>query len=139
MPFLQRSRAGVKIVPILFMLRNVEDILEAGQAIGSVLKGWHERVLIVASSDMTHYESAEAARKKDELAIEKVLDLDPQGLLATTAGHHISMCGVVPTAIMLEAAKQLGATSARQIAYAHSGEASGDFSSVVGYAGILVA
>lgn len=137
-PFLQRLRPDVKIVPVVFMLRNILDILEVGRAIGFVLRDWPSGVLMVASSDMTHYEPDRSAREKDALAAERILALDPEGLVAAIARHRISMCGVVPTAVMLAAARELGAKSARQVAYATSGEVTGDYASVVGYAGIVV-
>jgi AmmeMemoRadiSam system protein B len=95
-------------------------------------------VLIVASSDMSHYESAETASVKDHKAIHRILDLDPEGLYHTVKDNGISMCGFGPTVAMLTACKALGATSAELIKYANSGEASGDYKQVVGYAGIVV-
>lgn len=139
LPFLQYLRPGVKIVPIAFMLRSLGEIEQTGASIGRVLRSWPERVLMLASSDMTHYEPAEVARKKDSLAIERVVALDPEGLLRTVGGHGISMCGVVPTAVMLYAARELGASEAENPVYTNSGEASGDYGSVVGYAGMVVA
>ncbi len=138
LPFLQFIKPGVKIVPISFSLRSGEEILQVGRELGEVLASWPEPVLMLASSDMTHYESDDEARVKDRLAIDKVLALDPGGLLSTVGEHNISMCGVVPTAIMLAAAKVLGASGAREVRYATSGEVTGDYSSVVGYAGMVV-
>lgn len=138
LPFLQRRRADVKIVPIAFMLRSTEEILKVGRELGEALTAWPERVLMVASSDMSHYEPEKVARTKDVLALERMLELDGEGLLKTVADNHISMCGVIPAAIMLEAAKTLGADHAVELAYTNSGEATGDYSSVVGYATVTV-
>jgi len=137
-PFIQRLRPEARIVPLALGLRDVGDILELGRAIGACLRDWPAPVLLVASSDMTHYEPDASARRKDDLALEAVDALDPEALLATVARERITMCGVVPSAVMLQAAKELGATKARRVAYATSGEVSGDRSSVVGYAGVVV-
>ncbi len=97
-----------------------------------------EPVLMVASSDMNHYEADEETRIKDALAIEQVLGLQPRGLFQTVRGQHISMCGVGPAVAMLTAALKLGASSAELVRYATSGDVSGDRKHVVGYAGIVV-
>ena len=87
---------------------------------------------------MSHYESAETAKEKDYKALRHILDLDPEGLYRTVRDSGISMCGFGPAVAMLTACKALGATRAELIKYANSGEASGDFKQVVGYAGIVV-
>jgi hypothetical protein len=97
-----------------------------------------EPVLIVASSDMNHYESDAVTRVKDRKAIERILALDARGLFDTVQREDISMCGVGPAAAMLTAAAELGATRAVQIQYATSGDTGGDKKRVVGYAGIVV-
>jgi AmmeMemoRadiSam system protein B len=137
-PFLQYRNPAVRIVPITFMLRDSEQIARIGSAIATVLAGWAEPVLLVASSDMTHYEPHEAAKSKDAKAIEKVLALDAPGLLDTVRRDGISMCGAVPAAILLHAACRLGATRGELVAYSTSGETSGDYARVVGYAGMLI-
>ncbi|GAB4277443.1 MAG: AmmeMemoRadiSam system protein B [Deferrisomatales bacterium] len=138
LPFLQYRNPSVRIVPIAFLLRDYPSIDEVGAALAEVLRGWPDPVLLVASSDMTHYEPHETAREKDAKAIERVLALDPEGLLATTRTLHITMCGVVPTAVLLAAAARLGATGGELVRYATSGEVSGDYGSVVGYAGMII-
>jgi hypothetical protein len=94
--------------------------------------------LIVASSDMSHYERTEEARVKDHKAIQKILDLDPEGLYRTVRDSSITMCGFAPVVTMLVASKILGAKRADLVKYANSGEVSGDYDKVVGYAGIIV-
>ena len=94
--------------------------------------------MIIASSDMNHYESDNVTRIKDRRAIDQVLALNPRGLYDTVRDGHISMCGYGPATIMLTAARQLGATAAELIGYATSAEVSGDHDMVVGYAGIAV-
>jgi AmmeMemoRadiSam system protein B len=93
---------------------------------------------VVASSDMNHYEPDDLTRVKDHLAIDHVLALDPAGLYDTVRDKDISMCGYGPAVAMLTAVKDLGATRAELIRYATSGDANGDRSAVVGYAGMVV-
>jgi hypothetical protein len=95
-------------------------------------------VLVIASSDMNHYESDSVTRVKDRRAIDQLLALDPRGLYDTVREGQISMCGYGPAVIMLTAARKLGATQAQLIRYATSGDVSGDKDMVVGYAGIVV-
>ena len=118
-------------------LRAAMDLLvpEVAGAIGSFGKP----VLLVASTDMSHYESRQQASRKDRLAIERLLALDPRGLYNTVLGQRISMCGVLPTTIVLLAALELGATRAELVEYTDSGAASGDTDQVVGYAGLIIA
>jgi AmmeMemoRadiSam system protein B len=87
---------------------------------------------------MSHYESRRQASRKDRLAIERILALDPRGLYDTVIGQRISMCGIMPTTIVLLAALELGATRAELVEYTDSGAASGDTDQVVGYAGLIV-
>ena len=109
-----------------------------GQAIGKVLSNLPEPALVIASSDMNHFESDSVTRVKDRRAIDAVLALDPRGLYDTVREGHISMCGYAPATIMLTTARQLGATKAELIRYATSADVSGDRDMVVGYAGIAV-
>jgi AmmeMemoRadiSam system protein B len=112
---------------------------EIGEGIAAAIREYGEDVLIVASSDMTHYESAASAHRKDDLALERVLAFDPQGLLRVCRSEMISMCGAVAAAVMLVAAVELGATQAEVLAYGTSGDVTGDNRQVVGYAAVLVA
>ena len=97
-----------------------------------------EDVLLLASTDMSHYESRASASAKDKRALERVLALDPEGLYRTVIGERISMCGVIPVSIVLQAAKELGASAAELIGYTDSGAVSGDTDQVVGYAGLVI-
>ena len=97
-----------------------------------------ESVLIIASSDMNHYENDARTRVKDNKAIERILALDARGLHETILSESISMCGFGPAVAMLTAAKRLGAQKADLVEYATSGDISGDRDHVVGYAGIVV-
>ena len=137
-PFLLHQRQDIDIVPIALMGLSIDSCRELGHSIAKAIISSDEDVLIVASSDMTHYESAESAERKDHMAIEKILALDPEGLLDVVVRNQISMCGVIPATVMLFAAKELGATKATLLRYTNSGEVSGDYEKVVGYAGMMV-
>ena len=95
-------------------------------------------VMIVASSDMNHYEPDDVTRVKDRKAIDQILSLDPAGLYEVVRNEDISMCGYGPAVAMLTAAKDLGATQAELVRYATSADTSGDRSAVVGYAGMVI-
>lgn len=137
-PFIQYLRPDATISALCLGHGDYEAICQIGEGIAQAILAFGGEVLIVASSDMTHYESAEAARRKDDLALERVLGFDPQGLLQVCRSEHISMCGVVPTAVMLVAAGELGAIQAELVAYGTSGDVTGDNRQVVGYAAVTV-
>ena len=137
-PFLQVLRSDVSIVPIALSHLRYPSCREIGQALAKGVQDYGNEVLLVASTDMTHYESQEVARSQDQLAIEQILALDAKGLYETVARHNISMCGVIPTTIVLTACKELGATKAELVQYATSGDVTGDYAQVVGYAGFIV-
>jgi len=138
LPFIQYIRPQITFVPIVLGRADYRICEEIGTAIARAVKQYGKPVLLVASTDMTHYESQQSANRKDQLAIEKIESLDPAGLLDTVTSNNITMCGVIPTTITLIAAKELGATKARLIQYATSGDVSGDYSYVVGYAGLII-
>ncbi len=137
-PFLQRQSGTFTFVPIVIGLADYPSLELLGQAVAHAVKRSKETVIIVASSDMNHYEPDAITREKDEMAIEKILQLDPAGLLEVIRDENISMCGYAPTIAMLTAAKELGAREGRLIRHATSADAGGDSDSVVGYAGIIV-
>ena len=137
-PFLQYLRPEVKIVPICLSWLRYNECEEIGLALARAIRAWGRPTLIVSSTDMTHYESQEMAKVKDSLALERILALDPRGLLETVATNRISMCGVIPTTVGLIAARALGAQKAELVRYATSGDITGDYSQVVGYAGLIV-
>jgi len=136
LPFLHRFRPDVRIVPVALGRLSLEDCRNLGEGVADAIAGDADRPLLVASSDMSHYVPDAVARKKDKLAIDRMLALDPEGLYATVRTERISMCGVLPATVVLFAVRRLGATSARLIRYATSGDVSGDFDRVVGYAGL---
>jgi AmmeMemoRadiSam system protein B len=137
-PFIQYINPLTKIVPLTLSSHHLPSLEELGRDIATSAKDLKEPPLILASSDMTHYEDQKSAQEKDDAAIQKILALDPGGLLKTVEERAISMCGVAPAVAMLTAAKQLGASSAILIKYQTSGDVVGDRSQVVGYAGIIV-
>lgn len=137
-PFLQHLRPDVEIVPISLSMLPFDQCEEIGLAIAAAIRDFGEEVLILASTDMTHYESRQMAGQKDGLAISRVLALDPAGLYETVLGSRITMCGIIPTTIALIAAKALGACRANLVRYTDSGAVSGDIRQVVGYAGFVV-
>lgn len=138
LPLLQARRPTIRIVPISLMHLPLETCLELGRALADVIGSVEGGIAVLASSDMTHFESDATARTKDRLAIDAALQLDPSALYKTVHREGISMCGVVPATVMLETVTRLGARTAHLIDYATSADASGDRSSVVGYAGICV-
>jgi AmmeMemoRadiSam system protein B len=146
LPFIQYLKNDFTIVPIQMLDTRFETCLEVGRAVGEALVEFRSRntggtlknVLIVASSDMSHYEHAAVAKEKDSKAIRQILSLDPEGLFRTVKQFGITMCGYGPATAMLSASKMLGATKAELIKYANSGEVSGDYEQVVGYAGIII-
>ncbi len=139
LPLLLHRNPGVRIVPLVLGNLSPDTCEQLGEAVAGAVQAYGDEVLIVASSDMSHYEPRATAAAKDRLAIDRILALDPAGLLQTVAAHRITMCGAVPVAVTLVAARRLGARSADLVRYADSGEVSGDTMQVVGYAGIFLA
>jgi MEMO1 family protein len=137
-PFLQRLRADVRIVPVVLATDRYGAIEDLGRAVAQVVRAQQEPVLMIASSDMNHYESDAVTRVKDQRALAPLLALDPRGLYDTVRQEGITMCGYAATVAMLVAMRELGATEATLIRYATSADVSGDFDRVVGYAGVVV-
>lgn len=136
LPFLQYLVPGIRFVPVCVGSARLGSLLELGDSIARVLEGEPE-TLLVASSDMTHYESATAARKKDEKAVDRMKALDPEGLFRVVTENAISMCGYAPAVVVMQACRRLGAARGELVRYANSGDVSGDYAAVVGYAGIV--
>jgi AmmeMemoRadiSam system protein B len=137
LPFLQHLLDEFRFVPICIASHKLEDLLALGQALAAAVKAAGEPVLLVISSDMSHYLPAEAARSQDRLALEPLQRLDVEELHRTVHGRGITMCGIAPAVAGIAAARTLGARSGRLVAYANSGDTSGDYEQVVAYAGVV--
>ncbi|HUA00588.1 MAG TPA: AmmeMemoRadiSam system protein B [Candidatus Aquilonibacter sp.] len=140
-PFLQRLAENFAFVPIVLGTDRYPPLESLARAIAGVVAARAqrgERILIIASSDMNHYECDAVTRAKDALAIARILALDPEGLYHVVRHDQISMCGYAATVAMLAAVRELGAAEARLVRYATSGDISGDHDHVVGYAGIVI-
>lgn len=138
LPFLQLRRPNLRIVPIALGTGQFEVLEQLGAAMAEIVAQQKDPVLMVASSDMNHYESDVVTRAKDHRALERILTLDARGLFDVVTQQKVSMCGFGPAVVMLTAARQLGAKSAELVRYATSGDISGDREMVVGYAGVVV-
>lgn len=138
LPFLQYFKPDFKLVPIVFGHPSGAIYKEVGKEIARAVKELGRGVVIIASSDMSHYEPQASAQNKDQKAIEAVLNLDEDELLKRVAKFNITMCGYAPAVSLIVAAKELGATGAELVKYQTSGDVTGDYSAVVGYAGIII-
>ncbi len=137
-PFLQTFQENLRIIPLAVSHISYADCQAVAEAITAAMKQTGTQPLLLASTDMSHYESRKSATRKDKQALDHIIDLDPSGLYQTIVENKISMCGFIPVTITLLAAKQLGARTARLIGYTDSGETSGDLNQVVGYAGFVI-
>lgn len=138
LPFLQRRQHEFSIVPIALGHLTLQSCLALGTALADVLKSYDDDVLLLASSDMNHFSSAEITEKLDSLAISAMTAYDPAQLYHVVREQNISMCGFLPVITVMQAAREMGASSCRIVSYSHSGRVNGDNSSVVGYAGLTI-
>jgi MEMO1 family protein len=138
LPFLQRLAPTFAFVPIVIGPAQWEPLEALGHALASVIAAEREPVLLIASSDMNHYESDAVTRVKDRKAIDRILALDARGLFDTVRDENISMCGFAATVAAMIAARELGSNEAELVRYATSGEVNGDMQEVVGYAGMVM-
>ncbi len=138
LPFMTYFSEEVQIVPIVIRSVSFNECITLAETIANAVKSVDYPVTILASSDMSHYLPDKTARLKDKKAIASILDIDPAGLYDSVIHEKISMCGCLPAVIMLSASRLLGAGTARLVKYMTSGEISGDYDSVVGYAGIIL-
>lgn len=136
-PFLQLLRPDVAIVPLCLGFGDYATAKLLGQSLAMAIKEFGKEVLVVASSDMSHYEPADVARHEDNLAIQEMLNMNPEGMYSTVRSRGITMCGIIPATVMLVAAMEMGASKSELVRYATSGDVSGDFQQVVGYAGLM--
>ena len=137
-PFLWRRNPKLALTPLALGMLDADRIAQVGAGLARAARAAGGPVLLVASTDMSHQIPEERATRLDRLAIDRILELDPDGLIDVVVERRITMCGVIPTAAVLHAARALGASEAELVRYTTSGEASGDFDRVVGYAGIVI-
>jgi len=138
LPFLQYLKPDIKMVPIILANAPAEVYKAIGRDIARAIKESDSKAVIIASGDMTHYEPQKIAEAKDKKAIEAMLKLDEDELTRRYQELNISMCAYGPAVCLITAAKELGTTGAELVRYQTSGDATGDYSSVVGYAGIII-
>src|SRR5436309_3732271 len=138
LPFLQLLRADVRIVPLVLAWDAWDAARLLGEMLARLVQAAGEPVLLLASSDMNHYEPAGVTEQKDAQALEAIRALDGAELLARCRRERISMCGRGPAATVIAAARVLGAERAEVVDYRHSGWVSGDNARVVGYAGVVI-
>ncbi len=137
-PFLWRRNPDLALTPVALGIHNLDELKAVGEGIARAISKLDEPVLIAASTDMSHQVPIDQAKQMDHMAIDKILALNPTGLYDTVFANNISMCGVIPTTAALFAANACGASRAKLVKYTTSADATGDTSSVVGYAGIIV-
>lgn len=137
LPFLQHRQPELEIVPISLSSLTYTSAIRLGHSLAKVL-AQKEEILLLASSDMSHFLDAATTEKLDFMAIAAMTDFDPQALYETVVKHRISMCGMLPVVIAMQAAQDMGARACRLVRYAHSGQVNGDNSRVVGYAALSI-
>jgi AmmeMemoRadiSam system protein B len=123
-----------KIVPICFQLQDYESAVEVGMALTEALVSTN--TVVIASSDMTHYEPAKTASKKDHSALKAITDMDAKCFYETVETQNITACGFMPITSLITYANGVGAKEAKILSYHNSGEITGDHTSVVGYAAL---
>jgi AmmeMemoRadiSam system protein B len=138
LPFLALLSPKTMIAPMVLGWDDWDHCKALAEALATTVSEWPEDVLLLASSDMTHFESAQVAATKDEGALEAIERFDGEGLLSYCHRENVSMCGRAPSAVVLEATRSLGATRTAVVDYRHSGLVTGDDSDVVAYAGVLI-
>lgn len=139
LPFLQYISSGdFQFVPVSMREYELEDCEDIGVSVAGAIKDFEKDVLVIASTDFTHYEPQAEAERKDKLAINAISKMDPEALFDVVIEHEISMCGPGPVAAALYACRELGVDKAELVKYQTSGNRTGDYDSVVGYAGIII-
>lgn len=137
-PILQRLVPEFRFVPICVGTDRLPALLDLGRALAGAIEASGPDSLLVLSSDMSHYVPAAFAERQDRKALDRIRALDPAGLHRVVQEEEISMCGMAPVVAGLEAARLLGSSTARLVAYGHSGQRTGDDGSVVAYAGVII-
>ncbi len=137
-PFLQVARPDVRIVPVALSVGLEAGPFEQLRAFGRALAGVPGGFLVVASTDLNHYDDQETTRRKDEAVIRAMERLDEAALRGAILDRDVSMCGYAPAIAAMAYAKAKGATKAQTVIHATSGDASGDYDRVVGYVGMVI-
>jgi len=138
LPFLSLLAPDVEIAPLVLAWDDWSRCKELAEALVDTVSRWPHQVLLLASSDMTHFESARSAASKDRGALEAIENLDGETLLSYCDREHVSMCGRAPSAVVVESTRLLGATTAEVVDYRHSGQVTGNDQDVVAYAGVVI-
>lgn len=138
LPFLGAALDDFSIVPVSVAEQDLDKLLEAGKNLAFALKKMNSDTSVVVSTDMSHYISHDQAEKIDQLAIDQILAMDPEGLYSVVMNNKISMCGVLAMVMGLACVMELGAKKAGLVSYSTSGDVNNDYSKVVGYAGVLI-
>jgi len=137
-PFLQALQPELSLVPICVSHISYQVCAAVAQALSTIIENSEKSLLILASTDMSHFESRSSASRKDNIALQRITSFDPEGLYRVVLEEQISMCGFIPVTIALLAAQKLGGRRAEIIGYSDSGAISGDTERVVGYAGVVI-
>ena len=138
LPFLQQRFSNFNIVPICMGMQDEETALEVGIELAEAARKVNKKVVIIASSDFSHYKRDKVAREDDAYFISSILDMDIPGFYRKLYERNATVCGYGPISAMLAASKALGAKKASLLKYSTSGDITGDLAAVVGYAGIIV-
>jgi AmmeMemoRadiSam system protein B len=137
LPFLQYIYGSrFRFVPICMMLQDLTSSRDIGETIAKACRG--KNILVIASTDLTHYQPQRIAEAKDKLVIDAILRVDEKALQEAVESHNISMCGFGPVSAAIVASKDLGASHAERLSYHTSGDLSGDYTQVVGYCSVAL-
>ncbi len=137
-PFLHYLNPATKIVPICVAESSLKSLKKAGETLAEIIERSQEDVTIIVSSDMSHFISSDMAKKLDSIALEAVIRMDPEAFYSEIVSNNISMCGVLPMTLAMYAVRKAGAVRGKLLEYTNSGKVTGDYESVVAYAGIII-
>ena len=134
LPFIQEISPDFKLVPICMMMQDLQTAGELGQAIAKTAHNLGRDIVVIASTDFTHYQPQQVAEAQDRKVLDHIQTLDEEGMVSEISQHNVTMCGYGPVTATMVASKNMGASEVQILKYATSGDTSGDYSSVVGYA-----
>ncbi len=134
LPFLQLIYGEFSLLPISLAFQDIETARTLGEGIATLLEG--RDAVLIASSDLTHYEAAEQARSKDSQLLKKVQEMDLEGFYGTLERLNVTACGYGAIASVIQACKKLGFKKGELLKYSNSGETTRDMNEVVGYASL---